>query len=264
MSCSSKNTNVRTVSRQDGRWQSRLLSGSMKFFYLLLSAKVIGVFSFFLYRACDLTRHQRWRTIVIKELKIITTGKERKDDNFFIVIKHEQIQSNFIFVFVAISKLFKTRGDWKLIWFITEYSIYIWIFWLHLTNQMYCSGLRSCMGWSACTWTAAAATTSPHLQHKQPINRSFAARIYQYQWPYDTQAPSHEAGQRVRERRGVRAVVDHPQQVINQQSALPFPKIHTRRKKTTEHCVQLQGKERWWRCIPLSCSTNTGRAATDL
>jgi len=26
-------------------------------------------------------------------------------------------------------------------------------------------------------------------------------------------------------------VVDHPQQVINQQSALPFPKIHTRRKQ---------------------------------
>jgi len=82
MSCSSKNTYVRTVSRQDGRWQSRLLSGSMKFFYLLLSAKVIGVFSFFLYRACDLTRHKRWRTIVIKELKIITTRKERKKDYF--------------------------------------------------------------------------------------------------------------------------------------------------------------------------------------
>ena len=73
---------MRTVSRQDGRWQSRLLSGSMKFFYLLLSAKVIGVFSFFLYRACDLTRHKRWRTIVIKELKIITTRKERKKDYF--------------------------------------------------------------------------------------------------------------------------------------------------------------------------------------
>ena len=45
--------------------------------------------------------------MVIKELKIITTS----------VIKYEQIQSTFIFhlLFVAISKLFETRGDPKLI-----------------------------------------------------------------------------------------------------------------------------------------------------
>jgi hypothetical protein len=55
--------------------------------------------------------------MVIKELKIITTS----------VIKYEQIQSTFIFhlLFVAISKLFETRGDRKLIlqWTVIGYAI---------------------------------------------------------------------------------------------------------------------------------------------